>query len=100
MHGTYLGDTRLPPNFAYPLQNGDVVRFGSEVTRGPGMLSDEQGISPKIFGNSMSWLPLWSGESLGSCNSNRTLLETFPPLSMRVTYEWKESEDTRSALLP
>lgn len=95
MHGTFLGDVHLPPNLTHTLENGDVVRFGSEVTRGSGTLVDEEDVPPKIFGNHVSWLPLWPSASISSCLSNGAIPETYPPLKMRVTYEWNERQDTR-----
>jgi hypothetical protein len=95
MHGTYLGGVRIPPNITHTLENGDVVRFGSEVTRGVGTLPCAQHEAPKILGDPISWLPMWSNGIDSSCLSNREFPETFPPLDMRVTYEWKEAQDTK-----
>jgi len=95
MHGTWVGEGQISAFMAQPLKNGDVVKFGAEVTRGAGMLPDEGDVSPKLFGNSVSWLPMFSSQEAGSCLSNGALPETFPALEMKVTYEWMEEQDSR-----
>lgn len=37
MHGTYVDDHRIIAHERHPLYDDDIVKFGSEVTRGPGM---------------------------------------------------------------
>ncbi|KAI4178471.1 MAG: hypothetical protein LQ348_005603 [Seirophora lacunosa] len=36
-HGTFIGEQRLTPNKPAPLSDGDVVKFGTTVTSGPGI---------------------------------------------------------------
>ena len=37
MHGTFVNECRIEANRALKLAVGDSIRFGAEVSRGPGM---------------------------------------------------------------
>ncbi len=36
MHGTYVDDLKVIAHERHPVYDDDIVKFGSEVTRGPG----------------------------------------------------------------
>lgn len=37
MHGTWVNDEKVPVGQDYPIHSGDVLTFGTEVTRGAGI---------------------------------------------------------------
>lgn len=66
MHGTFVNEHKVGPREKEMLANGDQLRFGADVSRGPGM-------SNKAF--------------IPCPNANETT-DVFPPVRARLTYEW------------
>lgn len=88
MHGTYVEDRRIEPHERQRLYDEDVVKFGNEVTRGPGtcLVNDE----PASFccQQPIEWLAI-GYQSYHKLPSNSShLLESFPPLHVVVRYKW------------
>lgn len=58
MHGTYVDEERITAHKRHRLYNGELVKFGSEVTRGPGtcLVKDQQ--PPFCCYQPIGWLSL------------------------------------------
>ena len=74
MHGTYVEDKRVPSHERHRLNDNDLVKFGNEVTRGPGTC-----LPIPLSGKKL-------GQGKGSDFSPST--ESFPPLHLVVRYSW------------
>jgi FHA domain len=58
MHGTYVNDKKIASHERFSLNNGHLVKFGSEVTRGPGTCASND--EPRMFyflGSNRSAMP-------------------------------------------
>jgi hypothetical protein len=88
MHGTYVEDTRIPSHDRHRLYDNDVVKFGNEVTRGPGtcLVNDE---SPPFYCyQPIRWLPLGNELVRGRRSNIMEIPDSFPPLHVVVRYSW------------
>lgn len=88
MHGTYVEDRRIAPHERHRLLDDDMVKFGNEVTRGPGtcLVNDEPW--PFCCHQPIRWLALGCNLRRGSESNIRELPESFPPLHVVVRYSW------------
>ena len=89
MHGTYVEERKLEPRTRESLYSGDYIKFGAEVTRGPGTcwINDEP--TPHCCAQPIRWLPLPEKGTLFSVFSGSNLLpESFPPLEMCISFNW------------
>ena len=88
MHGTYVEDRRIASHERHRLYSDDLVKFGNEVTRGPGtcLVNDEP--APFCCHQPIRWLPLRNELKRGTRSDISTLPESFPPLHVLVLYSW------------
>jgi hypothetical protein len=93
MHGTFVEQTRITSHARIPVYNEEIVRFGNEVTRGPGMCLVNDEPAPICCYQPIRWLP--TGSALGErdmCPNMPFLLESFPPLHVVVRYSWVDDK--------
>jgi hypothetical protein len=89
MHGTYVEERKLIPHTRDRLISGDCLRFGAEVTRGPGTcwINDEP--APSCCAQPIRWLPLSAkGDFFSTLSVSNPLPESFPPLEMYISFHW------------
>lgn len=100
MHGTYVEDRRITSHDRHRLYDNDLVKFGNEVTRGPGtcLVNDEP--APFCCHQPIRWQPLGKKLQRGKWSNLSALPESFPPLHVIVRYSWvDERYSARSAHL-
>jgi hypothetical protein len=101
MHGTYVEERKLAPRTRESLYSGDYIKFGAEVTRGPGTcwINDEP--TPHCCAQPIRWLPLPEKDTPFSVFSGSNLLpESFPPLEMCISFNWIDEAYVSHPLLP
>jgi hypothetical protein len=89
MHGTYVEERKLVAHTRERLISGDFIRFGAEVTRGPGTcwINDEP--APYCCSQPIRWLPLSAkGDLFNDLSESNPLPESFPPLEMCISFDW------------
>lgn len=91
MHGTCCNGGMIAKNSPTEIKDEDILRFGAEVTRGPGMSLLHPEPNLDVESTPIRWLPLWSEKSIHHSLSNySTLPETFLPLDVKVNCKWVE----------
>lgn len=88
MHGTYVEDKKILAHERRRLYDEDLVKFGSEVTRGPGTcIIDDQ---PASFCSHrhITWLLSLKTSSEDDGLTFLVYPESFPPLHVLVQYSW------------
>ena len=89
MHGTYVEDRKVVAHTRERLFSGDYIKFGAEVTRGPGTcwINDEP--APYCCSQPIHWLPLSAkGDFSNPLSESDPLPESFPPLEMCISFDW------------
>ena len=100
MHGTYVEDRKLAPHTRERLFSGDYIKFGAEVTRGPGTcwINDEP--APYCCSQPIRWLPLCpKGHFFNALSEPNPLPESFPPLDMYISFNWVDEPYVTTPLL-
>jgi len=100
MHGTYVEERKLVPRTRESLYSGDCIKFGAEVTRGPGTcwINDEP--TPHCCAQPIRWLPLpEKGTPFSVCSGSNLLPESFPPLEMCISFNWVDETYVSRPLL-
>lgn len=88
MHGTHVNDKKLRPHERETLFSGDIIRFGSEVTRGPGMCLVNDEPAPDCCTQRIKWLPISVKGDLRKMLDSNILPESFPPLEVIISFDW------------
>ena len=100
MHGTYVEERKLMPRIRESLYSGDYIKFGAEVTRGPGTCWINDEATPHCCAQPIRWLPLPENGIPFSLFSRSNLLpESFPPLEMCISFDWVDEAYVPSPLL-
>ena len=92
MHGTYVEKRKVIPKRREKLFSGDYIKFGAEVTRGPGTcwINDEP--APYCCFQPIRWLPLSAKvDFFDALSESNPLPESFPPLEMCISFDWVEN---------
>src|ERR1700733_6471067 len=89
MHGTYVEERKLVPRTREILYSGDYIKFGAEVTRGPGTCWINDEATPYCCAQPIRWLPLpEKGIPFSLFPQSNLLPESFPPLEMCISFDW------------
>ena len=89
MHGTYVEDRKVVAHTRERLFSGDYIKFGAEVTRGPGTCWINDGPAPYCCSQPIRWPPLSAkGDFSHSLSESNPLPESFPPLEMCISFDW------------
>jgi hypothetical protein len=89
MHGTYVEERKLVPRTRESLYSGDYIKFGAEVTRGPGTCWINDEATPYCCAQPIRWLPLpEKGIPFSLFSKSNLLPESFPPLEMCISFNW------------
>jgi hypothetical protein len=89
MHGTYVEERKLVPHTRESLYSGDYIKFGAEVTRGPGTCWINDEAAPHCCAQPIRWLPLpEKGVPFSLLSRSNHLPESFPPLEMCISFDW------------
>jgi hypothetical protein len=89
MHGTYVEERKLVPRTRESLYSGDYIKFGAEVTRGPGTCWINDEATPYCCAQPIRWLPLpKKGIPFNLFPRSNLLPESFPPLEMCISFDW------------
>ena len=100
MHGTYVEERKLVPRTRESLYSGDYIKFGAEVTRGPGTCWINDEATPYCCAQPIRWLPLPKKGTPFSLFSRSNLLpESFPPLEMCISFDWVDEAYVSHAFL-
>ncbi len=88
MHGTHVEDSRIKSRERHRLYDDDLIKFGNEVTRGPGTCPVNDEPAPICCPQSTQWLPLGNDLERGRKSNILELAESFPPLHVVVRFSW------------
>lgn len=75
------------------LSDGDVIKFGNEVTRGPGTWLYDDDVAPFEFQQPIRWIAMTDEYGRRIRSNVEEFPESFPPLHVAVNFNWTWPDD-------